>query len=327
MAKLIYVANTSLDGYTEDPEGGINWGTPDEEYFSFINDLERTVGTYLYGRRMYESMIYWETAPTADQPPWIVEFSNIWRAADKIVFSKTLASVSSDRTALEREFDVEAIRRTKAAKPATSRWEEPIWPPKRSGRTWWTSATCSSGQSCWEVASAPFPPTTVSTFNCSMNDTPAVASPTFTTASSGEDFPPGTARSVTGVGGCDVSFRQRSGTTDPHHRRPDAIPHPNLRRPGPRVVGVRCAIPREGALLSRGSNPITEECPRQTADARRTRTCVPMHDLRPQTSPRHSHCGGWWQQIPLRDARTSAGARPENAQERKPVRSRPRNHR
>jgi dihydrofolate reductase len=114
MAKLIYVANMSLDGYTEDRYGSINWGAPDEEYFSFINDLHRSVGTYLYGRRMYEAMVYWETASIADQPPWIVDFTNIWRAADKVVFSKTLASVSSGGAILEREFDVEAIRRMKA---------------------------------------------------------------------------------------------------------------------------------------------------------------------------------------------------------------------
>jgi dihydrofolate reductase len=115
MAKLIYVANISLDGYTEDRDGGIDWGAPDEEYFGFINDLERSVGTYLYGRRMYEAMIFWETAPIADQPPWVVDFANIWRAADKVVFSKTLASVSSGKTTLEREFDVERIRRMKAS--------------------------------------------------------------------------------------------------------------------------------------------------------------------------------------------------------------------
>ena len=108
MAKLIYVTNTSLDGYSEGPDGGIDFGAPDEEYFSLINDIERPVGTYLYGRRMYEAMIYWETAPTADQPTWIVDFTNIWRAADKIVFSKTLASVASAKTTLEREFNVEA---------------------------------------------------------------------------------------------------------------------------------------------------------------------------------------------------------------------------
>jgi dihydrofolate reductase len=109
MAKLIYVTNMSLDGYTEDLDGVIDWGTPDEEYFSFINELERSVGTYLYGRRMYEAMVFWETSPVDDQPPWVVDFTNIWRAADKVVFSKTLASVSSVRTTLEREFDVEAI--------------------------------------------------------------------------------------------------------------------------------------------------------------------------------------------------------------------------
>ena len=110
MAKLIYIANTSLDGYCEDRDGGIDFGAPDEEYFSFINDLERLVGTYLYGRRMYEAMIFWETAPIAEQPPWVVDFTNIWRAADKVVFSKTLTAVSSGRTTLEREFNVEVIR-------------------------------------------------------------------------------------------------------------------------------------------------------------------------------------------------------------------------
>lgn len=116
MAKLIYIANSSLDGYTEDRDGGIDWGAPDEEYFGFINGLQRSVGTYLYGRGMYEAMVYWETAPVADQPPWIVEFTDLWRAADKVVFSKTLGSVSSGRTTLEREFDVEAIWRMKAGR-------------------------------------------------------------------------------------------------------------------------------------------------------------------------------------------------------------------
>jgi dihydrofolate reductase len=113
MAKLIYIANASLDCYMEDPDGGINWGNPDEEYFTSINGLQRQVGTYLYGRGMYEAMVYWETAPVADQPSWVVDFSNMWRAARKIVFSKTLASASSAQTALEQSFDVEAIRQMK----------------------------------------------------------------------------------------------------------------------------------------------------------------------------------------------------------------------
>ena len=82
MGKLIYIANASLDGYCEDRNGGIDFGAPDEEYFGFVNDLERPVGIYLYGRRMYEAMTYWETAPIHDQPPWVVDFTNIWRGAD-----------------------------------------------------------------------------------------------------------------------------------------------------------------------------------------------------------------------------------------------------
>jgi dihydrofolate reductase len=114
VAKLIYIANTSLDGYIEDRDGGIEWGTPDEEYFISINGLERPIGTYLYGRRIYEAMLYWETAPIADQPAWVQDFTNIWREADKVVFSKTLATVSTARTTLERAFDVEVIRQMKA---------------------------------------------------------------------------------------------------------------------------------------------------------------------------------------------------------------------
>jgi dihydrofolate reductase len=114
VAKLVYIANTSLDGYTEDPDGGFDFGSPDEEYFSFVNELERPVGTYLYGRRMYQTMVYWETAPVSGQPHWIVEFTNLWRAADKIVFSKTMTSVSSGRTTLEQAFETEGIRHLKA---------------------------------------------------------------------------------------------------------------------------------------------------------------------------------------------------------------------
>jgi dihydrofolate reductase len=115
MAKLIYVTNTSLDGYIEDQDGGIDWGEPDEEYFSFINDVENSVGTFLYGRHMYQTMVHWETSPVADQPPWIVHFTEAWRAANKVVYSKTLPAIASARTTLEREFNVEAIRRMKAA--------------------------------------------------------------------------------------------------------------------------------------------------------------------------------------------------------------------
>ena len=116
MAKLIYSAITSLDGYVADEDGNFDWAAPDEEVHSFVNDLERSVGTYLYGRRMYEVMVFWETAHTlADQPPFIRDFADIWRAADKIVYSKTLETVSSAKTRIERDFDREAVRQMKAS--------------------------------------------------------------------------------------------------------------------------------------------------------------------------------------------------------------------
>ena len=116
MAKLIYSAICSLDGYVADEAGGFDWAEPDEQVHTFVNDLERTVGTYLYGRRMYEVMAYWETAYTrADQPQHVQEFAQIWRAADKVVYSATLEAVSSARTRIERHFDPESIRRMKAA--------------------------------------------------------------------------------------------------------------------------------------------------------------------------------------------------------------------
>ena len=116
MAKLIYSAIASLDGYIADEDGNFDWAAPDEEVHSFVNDLERRVGTYLYGRRMYDVMASWETANTvADQPPVARDFAEIWQAADKVVYSKTLEAASSDRTRIEREFDPDAVRQMKAA--------------------------------------------------------------------------------------------------------------------------------------------------------------------------------------------------------------------
>ena len=114
MGKLIYLTLASLDGYVADKDGKFDWAEPDEEVHAFVNDLARPVGTYLYGREMYEVMIAWETLDLADEPPVIQDFAEIWRAADKIVFSRTLESVSSARTRLEREFDPDAIRLLKA---------------------------------------------------------------------------------------------------------------------------------------------------------------------------------------------------------------------
>ena len=116
MAKLIYSAITSLDGYVADEDGNFDWAAPDEEVHSFVNDLERSVGTYLYGRLMYDVMAYWESANTvADQPPVVRDFAEIWQAADKIVYSKTLETASSKRTRIEREFDPEAVGQMKAS--------------------------------------------------------------------------------------------------------------------------------------------------------------------------------------------------------------------
>ena len=115
MAKLIYSAISSADGYTEDPDGSLSWGIPDEELLSFINELERPARTYLYGRRMYDAMLYWETARTAGQPRLFQEFTGIWQAAEKIVFSTTLASVSSARTRIEPAFEPAMVRRLKSA--------------------------------------------------------------------------------------------------------------------------------------------------------------------------------------------------------------------
>jgi dihydrofolate reductase len=112
MAKLIYSAIASLDGYVADRNGNFEWAAPDEEVHAFVNDLERPIGTYLYGRRMYEVMLYWET--NAADHPVENDFTQIWRAADKIVYSSSLDAVSSARTRIERSFDADAVRELKA---------------------------------------------------------------------------------------------------------------------------------------------------------------------------------------------------------------------
>ncbi len=131
MAKLIYSAITSLDGYIEDSTGKFDWAVPDEEVHRFVNDLVRTADTYLYGRRMYETMMGWETDPSfaAESPP-MRDFAGIWQAADKIVYSRTLTTVATGRTRIERDFDPEAIRQLKATTghDITRRWSRPRHP-------------------------------------------------------------------------------------------------------------------------------------------------------------------------------------------------------
>ncbi|MGA8206811.1 MAG: dihydrofolate reductase family protein [Candidatus Dormiibacterota bacterium] len=119
MAKLIYSLTASLDGYVADQNGNFDWTAPDSEVLAFINDLVRDAGTHLYGRRMYETMVFWETAqfPDGDQP-LMQDFAEIWHSADKLVYSTTLATVSSARTRIERDFNPEAIRKLKRASAA-----------------------------------------------------------------------------------------------------------------------------------------------------------------------------------------------------------------
>jgi dihydrofolate reductase len=116
MARLIYSAIASLDGYVADEDGNFDWAVPDDEVHAFINDLDRPLGTYLHGRRMYETMAGWETDPTlADRSPLMRDFAQIWQAADKIVYSKTLEAVDTPRTRIERDFHPEAVRQMKAS--------------------------------------------------------------------------------------------------------------------------------------------------------------------------------------------------------------------
>jgi dihydrofolate reductase len=115
MAKLIYSALASLDGYTADDDGKFDWAMPDEEVHAFVNDLARPVGTHLLGRRMYEVMVSWETMDVAGEPPAIRDFAEIWQTADKIVYSRTLENASSARTRIEPAFEPDAVRELKAA--------------------------------------------------------------------------------------------------------------------------------------------------------------------------------------------------------------------
>jgi dihydrofolate reductase len=114
LAKLIYAAIASLDGYVEDEDGRFDWAAPDDEVHAFVNELERPIGTYLYGRRMYETMVFWETvSDDADEPEVFLDYARIWRGAEKVVYSRTLETASSARTRIEHEFDADAVRQLK----------------------------------------------------------------------------------------------------------------------------------------------------------------------------------------------------------------------
>ena len=155
MAKLIYMSIASLDGYVEDAQGKFDWAEPDEEVHAFVNDLARPVGTYLYGRRMYETMVFWERPPDlGDQPPFVQDFAEIWQGADKIAYSKTLDDGASARTRIEREFDPEAVRQLKAT-AARDLAVGGALRPRRSGPVWSTSTSCSSRPFSWRRQALP----------------------------------------------------------------------------------------------------------------------------------------------------------------------------
>jgi dihydrofolate reductase len=115
MAKLTYSVICSLDGFVADETGNFDWAAPDEEVHAFVNELEREIGTYLYGRRMYDVMAAWESMEIGGEPAVMQDFAQIWRAADKVVYSRTLPQATTTRTRVERTFDADAIRRMKAA--------------------------------------------------------------------------------------------------------------------------------------------------------------------------------------------------------------------
>jgi hypothetical protein len=150
---------------------------------AFVNDLQRPIGTYLYGRRMYETMVFWETVSTeADQPAVFWDYAGIWRAAEKIVYSRALQTASSARMRIEREFDRDAVRRLKQSSGPTSQSGVPSSLASQSALGWSTSAICSCARSWWEAAGAPCQTTSARDSNFSMSAGSETASFTSTIA-------------------------------------------------------------------------------------------------------------------------------------------------
>ena len=167
MGKLIYSMITSLDGYVSDPDGNFGWGAPEEESHEFVSKLTGSVGAYLYGRRMYETMVYWETAHTVpDQPPYILDFARIWQATDKIVYSTTLNEVASERTRIERTFDPAAVRKLKAESDTTSPSTGLSWRRRRCAPGWSMSTSSSSDRQSSAAAIGSSRTMFGSTWNC-----------------------------------------------------------------------------------------------------------------------------------------------------------------
>ena len=158
MAKLIYAAITSLDGYVEDEEGSFDWSAPDEEVHAFVNELERPIGTYLYGRRMYETMVFWETAGTeADEPAVFRDYAEIWRAAKRsCTHGRCKRSPARGRGSSESSIETPSGGSSGPRRP-TSQSGAPSSRATHSAPGWSTSAICSCARSWWGVASARCP--------------------------------------------------------------------------------------------------------------------------------------------------------------------------
>ena len=177
MAKLIYSAITSLDGYVADEQGNFEWAAPGAEVHAFVNELVRPIGTYLFGRRMYDVMSVWETMTTSgDAHPVEQDFARIWQTADKIVFSKSLEKASTAKTRIERDFDPREIRQLKSNATVTSAWEDPISPVRRSKPGWSTKSSSSSPRSWWEAATTGSPNMSAFSWNCSKSAASSAAS-------------------------------------------------------------------------------------------------------------------------------------------------------
>jgi hypothetical protein len=176
VAKLIYSMITSLDGYAEAAEGDLGTGpADDQEVHTFIGDRFRHLGTYLYGRRMYETMVFWETVHNEpDVPPHILQYARDCQAAEKIVYSTTLASVSSTKTRIERSFDPDAVRKLKPRLIATSPSTVRTSRRRRSLPDWWTSTTCSSPPA-WSAAGSGSFRTACASISSSSRSVPSTA--------------------------------------------------------------------------------------------------------------------------------------------------------
>ena len=183
MAKLIYAAIASLDGYVEDEEGRFDWAAPDDEVHAFVNDLERPIGTYLYGRRMYETMVFWETVSTeADEPAVFWDYAGIWRAAEKIVYSRRFRRYPARGRGSSASSIETPSGGSSSPRGPTSQSAVPSSLATQSARGWSTSAICSCARSWWEAASAPCQITSARNSNFSMSAGSETASFTSTTA-------------------------------------------------------------------------------------------------------------------------------------------------